>query len=602
MKKQLFRFLTLILALCLCFPTPAEARGIFATIEDQFSDSSSSDSGSGSMDSGSSSSGSGSGSMDSGSSSSDSGSGSMDSGSSSSDSGRGSIASGSGASDPHSIPSGSGSSLGSYIPYSQMEYQRPDLQQLQSVLEDTCLLAEGSDSASLLEGISLFYDEYDWFFTASALADIRYSGNLSDKYWEEEYNFCSNATPTVQRMLDTLYAALAVSPCKNDLEAEFFGEGFFDDNVEQLWDDELVTLMERENQLISQYYTQYSQSNSLLDNLYFHSDQMAQTLVDLINVRNQLAEYAGFDSYESFANDFYYYRDYTPEEMSSYLELIRNELVPIYLDAWQYVPEAEEMEIDQALAYLRSAAQAMGGTVKEAFSLMEQAGLYDISPGDNKHATCFELYLTSYQEPFLFLNPDGMDYDCLTLSHEFGHFCNDYASSGSSVGIDVSEIFSQGFEYLTLCYHPQAGNLIPFKMADALSTYVEQACYAKFEQQMYRLEQPTVEALCQLYEEICGEFGMVDEYFSPWDFVTIPHFFTDPMYICSYIISNDAALQLYQLEQQAPGKGLQLYQQSLDTQQPYFLAFLEEAGLESPFAPGRLEEVAAFFRDTFCAA
>ena len=56
------------------------------------------------------------------------------------------------------------------------------------------------------------------------------------------------------------------------------------------------------------------------------------------------------------------------------------------------------------------------------------------------------------------------------------------------------------------------------------------------------------------------------------------------------------------LEQQAPGKGLQLYQQSLDTQQPYFLAFLEEAGLESPFAPGRLEEVAAFFRDTFCAA
>ena len=84
--------------------------------------------------------------------------------------------------------------------------------------------------------------------------------------------------------------------------------------------------------------------------------------------------------------------------------------------------------------------------------------------------------------------------------------------------------------------------------------------------------------------------------------MTISHFYTNPMYVSSYIISNDAALQLYQLECDTPGRGLALYQKNLDTQQPYFLAFLEEAGLESPFAPGRLDQVTETFRQFFSAA
>ena len=32
------------------------------------------------------------------------------------------------------------------------------------------------------------------------------------------------------------------------------------------------------------------------------------------------------------------------------------------------------------------------------------------------------------------------------------------------------------------------------------------------------------------------------------DFVVIGHFYTDPMYIISYVVSNDAAFQLYQME------------------------------------------------------
>lgn len=489
------------------------------------------------------------------------------------------------------------------IPYSEMEYVRPDLEQLQSLLDEVCRRAEGEDVSHILDGVFEFYDAYDWFFTASALAQIRYSADLTDSYWEEENNFCTVNTPAVQQMLEQLNTALAQSPCREKLEKRFFGDGFFDRyGVESFWDDELVTLMERESQLVNQYYTQYRQMTSFLGSLFFRPTQLAQTLVELIQVRNQIAACGGYDSYEAFANDFYYYRDYDPEDMAAYLEGIRETLVPLYYQAWEQVNALEDCEPDWAMDYLRQAVQDMGGTIQESFQRMEEGGLYDNDVGPHRFNSSFEAYLTSYQEPFLFLSSTGTTYDALDIAHEFGHFCNDDASWGSIAGMDVSEIFSQGMEYLTLCCHPEAQELLRYKMADSLSTYVEQACYARFEQEMYQLTEPSVDDLCGLYEQIFEEYGLVDEYFSPWDFVTTPHFYTSPMYVFSYIVSNDAALQLYQMECDEPGQGLRLYQRSLDTQQPYFLAFLEEAGLESPFAPGRLEEVAETFCQFFAAA
>ena len=184
------------------------------------------------------------------------------------------------------------------IPYSEMEYVRPDLEQLQSLLDEVCRRAEGEDVSHILDGVFEFYDAYDWFFTASALAQIRYSADLTDSCWEEENNFCTVNTPAVQQMLEQLNAALSESPCREKLEKRFFGDGFFDGyGAESFWDDELVTLMERESQLVSQYYTQYRQMTSFLGSLFFRPTQLAQTLVELIQVRNQIAACMGCDSY-----------------------------------------------------------------------------------------------------------------------------------------------------------------------------------------------------------------------------------------------------------------------------------------------------------------
>lgn len=490
------------------------------------------------------------------------------------------------------------------IPYSEMEYSRPDLAWMQSVLEEACSLAEGNDAQAILDGVYAFYDEYDWFYTCYSLADIRYSADLTDKYWAAENEFCLSSAPQVDQMLDDLYYALAESPARDTLEAEFFGEGFFTDyDGDYLWADEVLDLMADESALISRYYSQSNYSANPLTNLLFHrDDQLAQTLVDLITVRNEIATCYGYDSYASFANDYYYYRDFSPDQLDDYLEQIRVELVPLYREYWSLSADLEETDEVETLAFVRNAAQKMGGTIRDAFRLMEDAGLYDIGYGENKYNSSFEVYLSYYYEPFLFLNPSLTVYDHLSLAHEFGHFANDYASCGSSVGTDVSEIFSQGMEYMVLCYGEDTEALTVAKMADSLCTFVEQACFARFEQEMYRLETPSIITLCALYQSIAQEYGFDAVGFDPMEFVTITHFYTNPMYLSSYVISNDAALQLYQMELENPGSGLACLNENLDVQEPYFLAFLEQAGLESPFAPGRLREVKATFESVFAEA
>jgi oligoendopeptidase F len=243
----------------------------------------------------------------------------------------------------------------------------------------------------------------------------------------------------------------------------------------------------------------------------------------------------------------------------------------------------------------------MGGIPKEAFTLMDEAGLYDISYSENKYDGSFEVYIDNYLEPFVFLSPSQYNYDYLSFAHEFGHFCNDYAAFGCYAGVDVMEVFSQGMEYLSLCYNDDTEDLTKLKMADSLSVYVEQAAFADFEMRMYELtgEDLTVENLCLLYDQVALAYGFDSIGYDDREFVQINHFYESPMYIISYVVSNDAAMQLYQLEQENPGDGLKLYEEHLTTQETFFLAFVESAGLESPFAKGRIEAVRTTFENIF---
>lgn len=486
------------------------------------------------------------------------------------------------------------------VDYKDMEYKRPDMTAFQQSLDHACQTAlEAADIDRVIDAIYSFYDDYDWFYTNYFLSDVRYSADLTDIYWEQEYNYCAAQAATADAGLDTLYRTLAKSPLRAELESEeYFGAGYFDYyEGESIYDEYFLDLMDQETDLINQYYDLSSQSLEAADEEEYYTvygKQMAQVLVELVVLRQEIAWYTGYDSYTQFAYDWYYYRDYTPEQVADYLTQIRQELVPLYLEldndtAWN--AGYEECSEREAFAYVESCAEKMGGLVRAAFDLMDQRGLYDIGYGENKYNSSFELFLDSYRAPFVFMNAQQWAWDKLTFAHEFGHFVNDYACIGSYAGTDVSEVFSQAMEYLSLIYADGGGELVDLKLADCLCTYVEQAAYAEFEHRLYGLKNPSVEDVEALYAQVCRDYG-----FESWDwdsrsFVDVTHFYTNPMYIISYVVSNDAAFQIYQMELAEEGAGLALLQESLYSEESWLLTFTDTYGLESPLVDGRVARV-----------
>lgn len=492
--------------------------------------------------------------------------------------------------------------------FSDMEYARPDPDAVFRQISTTSSLAQTETNVDrLMDEIYTCYELYYDFYTNYMLSNIYYCTDMTDIYWEGEYAYCLEQSAGVDAAMDGLLYDLADSPLRQQLEQDaFFGEGFFSAyEGDSIWDETFTALMDQESALLSRYYDLSAQSvaEQSYSDAYFQKwgTQLETLFVELVALRQQIAEYAGYEDYVSFAYDFYYYRDYTPQQASDFLSQIQATLPELYISLPDDVWEAgySHCSQQQSLQYVAQFSEKMGGTVFDAFQLMQNSGLYNNTISSKKYNASFEVYLPSYFTPYVFLNPQGTAGDKLTFAHEFGHFCSDYAASGSIAGIDVAEVFSQAMEYLSLCYSEDTQALSRMKLADSLCLMVEQSAYASFEHQVYLLEGEalTAENVRALYETIGRDYGFTSWGWDSRDYVMIPHFFTNPLYVISYVVSNDAAMQIYQAELTQTGAGLALLEENLATEQAYFLAFVAEAGLKSPFRSGRAEELADIFHN-----
>lgn len=491
-------------------------------------------------------------------------------------------------------------------PFSQMTYTRPDMEAFQALVEESCQLGKTSkDVDQVLQQTTELYDAYDRFYTMLSLADIFYCKDLSNAEAQAEYEFCTSQSGQVEQALEAYYQALAQGPAVEELE-EYFGEGFFDGYTgESQWDETFLDLWNREQEAVARYY---EAMNQMSDAGY---DEMEKTLgpilVELIGLRQELATQMGYDDCEEFLWDWSYNRTYTPQDVDAYLQEIQQELAPLYRQVqtsglYEEVYRRRYGE-GQCLSYLSSATEAMGGGIREAYEEMTSRELYDIAPGERKYEGSFEVYLASYDAPYVFVNPYEDISDFLSFSHEFGHFTNDYLAGGSYVSTDVAELMSQGMEFMSLCYATEPGEkeldmARRLRLADSLGVYVEQAAYYSFERQAYRLtgEELTVENLNTIYSQVAQDFGFDSVGWDEAEWTGVAHFYTNPFYVISYVVSGDGAMQLYQLERKEAGAGLELFQELLETDEDIpLLTLLEQSGLESPF--DRISAVAATFRE-----
>ena len=521
------------------------------------------------------------------------------------------------------------------VAFGDMEYTRPDAAALCKALgELEKLVKDGGSFDEVGAAFEAAYSDYSLFNTMDSLSYIRHTIDLNDEYYETENNWCEEQSPLIEQALEKCYIAMGQSDLRDRLEEEYFTEDFFDfyDENQIYSNDRVVKLMQKDNDLQAQYmalqsdqtiewngeevlyediigdesldYDSYLTAYQLYYNKY--NPQVGEIFAEMIRTRNEIARELGYDTFADFAYSYYYDRDYTPEEAEDYLSDIAAELAPMYFYAVYGAQSTTPCSTDEVLDLFEKTVYRFGGEFATSYEFMQAYDLMDITDSSSKMPGSYVTYLSSYQMPFLYVSPTGKLDDLLTCCHEFGHFVDGFVNCNGTSSIDCNEIFSQGLEFLSLSRaeldDDEREALTISKVADSLLTFVSQAAYAEFELRAYALpdDQLNTEGLNALFLECMEEFGQsytgMEDIIAP-GWIDIQHFLIAPYYVISYCVSNDAALQIFQLEEEN-GTGLETYRALMSTSSGNtILALLEENGMESPFEPGRVEELADFFED-----
>lgn len=521
------------------------------------------------------------------------------------------------------------------VAFEDMEYTRPGAAALCKALgELEKLVKNGGSFDEVGAAFEAAYSDYSLFNTMDSLSYIRHTIDLNDEYYETENNWCEEQSPLIEQALEKCYIAMGQSDLRDRLEEEYFTEDFFDfyDENQIYSNDRVVKLMQKDNDLQAQYmalqsdqtiewngeevlyediigdesldYDSYLMAYQLYYNKY--NPQVGEIFAEMIRTRNEIARELGYDTFADFAYSYYYDRDYTPEEAEDYLSDIAAELAPMYFYAVYGAQSTTPCSTDEVLDLFEKTVYRFGGEFATSYEFMQAYDLMDITDSSSKMPGSYVTYLSSYQMPFLYVSPTGELDDLLTCCHEFGHFVDGFVNCNGTSSIDCNEIFSQGLEFLSLSRaeldDDEREALTLSKVADSLMTFVSQAAYAEFELRAYALpdDQLNTEGLNALFLECMEEFGQsytgMEDIIAP-GWIDIQHFLIAPYYVISYCVSNDAALQIFQLEEEN-GTGLETYRALMSTSSgSTILALLEENGMESPFEPGRVEELADFFED-----
>lgn len=541
---------------------------------------------------------------------------------------------------PHVEPTDVREGMWDLIPFDEMPYERPDLDQMREAID---AVGEALDSGADYETVEALLDAcdecYAAFDTMEAIAFIRSCQDMTDEFYAGEYAWLDEASADVSQLFEKLYFRCGMSDMAQELEEKYFWPGFaeeYADDANAFYDDEMVALLQAESNLIAEYRDTVAnpivvlangseveffsaldeyQGPAYLNLLFAYYDQfnpkLSRIYIDLVKNRQEQARAAGYDSYEELAFDHDFTRDYSPELAEEYLQGVKKHIVPLYRKVMSsdalWDVESGPIDAQRLEEVLRFGVSDMGKEVQEAYEFMVKYRLCDLNYSPLKAEMSFQTYLSAYEVPFLFMDAGGTLSDITTFSHEFGHYLDGYLNYNAEETIDLAECFSQAMELLMLTRLDEVlsgeelENLYRIKMLDVLNMYVQQAAFAEFEHIIYSTdpEELTEDYVNQVFLQMSKDYGFCEagfENFYSKLWIDITHFFEQPFYVITYPVSHDIAMQIFQLEEAQPGEGLEKFMEMLPREYPDMLDSALNAGLESPFDPGRLEAVADTMR------
>ena len=297
------------------------------------------------------------------------------------------------------------------------------------------------------------------------------------------------------------------------------------------------------------------------------AERFAPLYIELAELWTQEAVDAGYDSYIDYAYEAVFARDYSPEEAQRFCDAVKPIAREYYADlyysdiSYDYDRTSPDLTGTQLIAILGEYLPRIDERLTEPWDAMTERGLYDLGEAESgRYGGAYATSMIYYRAPFLFATLDGSCWDLITVTHEFGHYCDFWFNPQTNVFtqtscLDLSEIHSNGLQALFTAFYGEiydrGADVAEYSnLSDLLENVIDGCVYDEFQRRV--LSDPadlTAEKLNGIYMSVCAEYGMEGEW--TWDsgWVYVPHNFEQPLYYISYAASAIAAIQLWDMAQ-----------------------------------------------------
>ena len=327
--------------------------------------------------------------------------------------------------------------------------------------------------------------------------------------------------------------------------------------------------------------------NGLSRDELMNGDQVPLLYAEFVENNKKLADLLGYDNYVEYAYENVYSREYSPEDVTYFLEYVKRHLVPVYntlSTEFNNVSISDQQVYDDYLDACSNSffdkanpnkilndfidEMEMGFTSNPDKTYSFSDVLNDLVVDGNLFRGSYEgAHVTSLGSKGIPLAYFGAGYNNIfTVAHEFGHYMNEiYNESEYDQSYDLLEVHSQGHEALLLYYLDTekvfAGEALEIiklqQLYSLMSAIVNSLQVDAFEQAIYLNSYDgsgadeimadgkiTYDEYDLLYASIAEDFGIMEDAQSNtyWRYgMTI----TSPCYYVSYSVSAVNALQVY---------------------------------------------------------
>lgn len=541
------------------------------------------------------------------------------------------------------------------LSFSQVEYERPDGQGVLDLIDKAKEQAENDILPfGMIWTLRKIGDATQEFYSMMTIAQIRNYLDVNDTFYSEEMEYLDTFDARIQNSYNQMFSSIENSRFSS-IQNMIFGESGAEDlqMSSQASSEEILSLQEQEKKLVAEYYYEYAQATvstpegevlfSSLDSegqsAYYnqfiqkYNKQFGELYLELVSLREQMAQALGYDSYTQVADLDMLRNSYTREDIKTFREDIKQTIAPVYRSYLEDFYRRAENRDQPGYVYLlgeqspvpqgswqetlnqfEQLYQQMSEQTGECYSYLLSHEFIDAEPSQTKANVTFSTLIYSLNTPFLFANMNGSAEDVFSISHEFGHCFAMWqqlklGSQQEGRSMDVSEIHSQAMQMLTLPYYEifygeDAGTARKYDVYTMVAGILTAAMNDEFQEKIYENPQMTVQELNELYKELAMEYGLVVEspYFDMESFsmgwFTTNQYFDTPFYAIDYALSGCVAMEFLQMGLEDYTQALETYLSLVQQNSDYdFMTVLEETGLSSPFETEQMEALAQTMED-----